>query len=311
MSDYALAVDVGATKVALALVDSNFLVTQKQEVLVHENLQLWDEIAAVSQSLLEHAGGSVIGVGIGSAGPLHLKTGAVSPVNIKSWRNFPIVANFAKVTKNSNVVLHGDAMAMVHAESRLGAGKGISHLLGIVVSTGIGGGLILNDSLYTGETGNAFFIGHHTINFNGIECACGRLGCVETYASGPRMVAIAKERGWSGGELGFKDLAESARQGDSIALEVIDEGARALAIGIVNSIGSLDLRTVVVGGGVAQAGDIYWEPLRFHLNHESRFTDFIVGIDARPAELQRDAGILGAALGVLDTNSTEVILQNI
>ena len=307
MSDYALAVDVGATKVALALVDSKFMVVHKHEVLVYQNSRLWEDIAQTTLALIEHAGGSVIGVGIGSAGPLHLKTGAISPVNIKAWRKFPIVANFTEVTKNSNVVLHGDAMAMVHAESRIGAGKGISNMLGIVVSTGIGGGLILDDALYTGETGNAFFIGHQTINFNGIKCACGRLGCVETYASGPRMVAIARERGWSGGEFGFKDLAESARQGNSIALEVIDEGTRALAIGIVNSIGSLDLRTVVVGGGVAQAGDIYWEPFRFHLKNESRFTDFIADIDARPAELQRDAGILGAALGVLDQSLNETI----
>ena len=311
MREFALAVDVGATKVALALVDREFLISHKHEILVHENSQLWEEIARTTESLVIHAGGSVIGVGIGSAGPLHLSTGSISPVNIKAWRNFPIVEKFAELTRNSNVVLHGDAMAMVHAESRLGAGVGSPNLLGIVVSTGIGGGLILNDSLYTGETGNAFFIGHHTINFNGIECACGRRGCVETYASGPRMVSIALERGWSDGDSDFKDLAESARQGNAIALEVINEGARALAIGIVNSIGSLDLRTVVVGGGVAQAGEIYWEPFRFHLINESRFTDFISGIDVRPAVLQRDAGILGAALGVLDKAPTDSIFEKI
>lgn len=309
MSNYALAVDVGATKVALALVDRQFSVEFKQEVFVKDNPQLWEEISQVTEELLNQAGGSFIGVGIGSAGPLHLDSGAISPVNIPVWRRFPIVSKFAELTENQNVILHGDAMALAHAEFRLGAGQGVSNMLGIVVSTGIGGGLILNDSLYTGETGNAYFIGHHTINFDGLQCACGRLGCVETYASGPRMVAIAQDRGWNG-ESSFIALAESARQGNSTALQVIDEGARALAIGIVNSIGSLDIRTVVVGGGVSQAGDVYWKPLRHHIAHEARFTDFISDIDLRLAQLQRDAGIVGAALGVLDETPATSLFQN-
>lgn len=309
MSEFALAVDVGATKVALALVDRNFSVQSKSEVFVHENGRLWEEIEEITVNLLDDAGGSVIGIGIGSAGPLHLDEGAISPVNISAWRQFPIVPKFANLTGNTNVVLHGDAMALAHAEFRLGAGRGVSNMLGLVVSTGIGGGLILNDALFTGETGNAFFIGHHTINFDGIECACGRQGCVETYASGPRMVTIAEERGWRG-EPTFIGLAESARQGNSTALAVIDEGARALAIGIVNSIGSLDIRTVVIGGGVSQAGDVYWNPLRYHIKNEARFTDFISGLDLRSAQLQRDAGIVGAALGVLDERSKEPIFLN-
>ena len=309
MSRYALAVDVGATKVALALVDRQFSVGFKQEVFVKENPHLWDEIAEVTEQLLDSAGGSFIGVGIGSAGPLHLDSGAISPVNIPVWRKFPIVSKFAEITENQNVVLHGDAMALAHAEFRLGAGQGVANMLGIVVSTGIGGGLILNDSLYTGETGNAYFIGHHTINFDGLQCACGRLGCVETYASGPRMVAIAQDNGWVG-EPSFIALAESARQGNATALQVIDEGARALAIGIVNSIGSLDIRTVVVGGGVSQAGEVYWNPLRHHIANESRFTDFISDIDLRLAQLQRDAGIVGAALGVLDEAPSTSLFQN-
>ena len=120
------------------------------------------------------------------------------------------------------------------------------------------------------------------------------------------MVEIANSRGWKG-EASFIALAESARGGDATALEVIDEGARALAIGIVNSIGSLDIQTVVIGGGVSQSGDVYWNPLRYHVKNEARFTDFISNIDLRPAQLQRDAGIVGAALGVLDAHSTEPV----
>ena len=309
MNRYALAVDVGATKVALALVDRSFAVKTKQEVFVQGNEKLWEDIASITTQLLNEADGALIGIGIGSAGPLHLDIGAISPVNIPGWRKFPIVSKFEEVTEHHNIVVHGDAMALTHAEFRLGAGRGVSNMLGITVSTGIGGGLILNSTLYTGETGNAYFMGHHTSNLDGIMCACGRNGCVETYASGPRMVAIAKSRGWHGGQ-SFIDLADSARLGNPTALEVIDEGARALAIGIVNSLGSLDIRTVVIAGGVSQAGDVYWKPLRHHMKNEARFTDFITDIDLRAAQLQTDVGIVGAALGVLDESSKESFFQN-
>jgi glucokinase len=305
-----LAVDVGATKVAVALVDENYSIREKYEISVLNNSNLWDELADVSTKLLKTADGGLLGVGIGSAGPIQQKDGLVSPVNIKVWRGFPIVEKFASLTNNSNVVLHGDAMAMVHAEWRLGAGIGTSNLLGIVVSTGIGGGLILENNLHMGESGNSFFLGHQAINFDGIECTCGRIGCLEAYASGPRMVAMAAERGWKNTDGRFEALAESARDGDGLALEIIDQGARALAIGIVNSVASLDLKTVVVGGGVAQSGEIYWEPLRRHIKNEAQYANFLEDIDLRAAKLQRDAGILGAALGVFDQNISSENFQN-
>jgi glucokinase len=119
------------------------------------------------------------------------------------------------------------------------------------------------------------------------------------------MVAIAKSRGWNNGG-SFIELAADARKGDKIALQVIDEGTRALAIGIINTLGNLDIRTVVIGGGVSQAGEIYWEPLRRHVKNESRYSGFLNEIVLRPAELSRDAGLIGAALGVLDGNSVLV-----
>lgn len=304
MAKVALAVDIGATKVALALVGHDYVAHQKEELLIgnSSSQELWESISKRANSLIAGLNGNLLGVGIGSAGPLHLEKGAISPVNIPIWREFPIVQRFQEVSGHHNVVLHGDAMALAHAEHVLGAGRGVSHMLGMVVSTGVGGGLIIDNKVFTGDSGNASFIGHQTINFDGEVCACGRNGCVETYASGPRMVAIAQSRGWKEGKT-FIDLALSARNGDPTALSVIDEGARALAIGIVNTLGSLDIHTVVVGGGVSQAGDIYWKPLRFHVQNEARYTGFLKDIVIKPAELNRDAGLIGAALGVLDNNA--------
>jgi glucokinase len=300
MSRQVLAVDIGATKIALAAVNEDFSISHKIEIFVHESENLWNAIKEVALQITKDTGEEILGVGIGSAGPLHLTTGSISPVNIKQWRSFPIVDSFKELLGLSTVVLHGDAMALAHAEHRLGAGRGVSHLLGMVVSTGIGGGLILNGRVFTGESGNASFIGHHTINFDGIECACGRRGCVESYASGPRMVEIAEGRGWKSDTRSFMELAADARSGNSVAMEVIDEGARALAIGITNALTTLDIRTVVLGGGVAQAGEVYWKPLREHVVNEARFTDFLADIQVKPAELERDSGLIGAALGVFD-----------
>lgn len=304
MARAALAVDIGATKIALAIVGKNFAVEEKTELVIgpQNSTELWSSISRNAEGLLSGLNGDLVGVGIGSAGPIHLDGGSISPVNIPIWRDFPIVEKFQELSGHSNVVLHGDAMALAHAEHILGAGRGCANMLGMVVSTGVGGGLIIDNKVFTGDSGNASFIGHQTINFDGAACACGRRGCVETYASGPRMVAIAHERGWSSGNT-FIELAAAARSGDSLAIEVIDEGARALAIGIVNTLGNLDIHTVVVGGGVSQAGEIYWVPLRKHLANESKYAGFLDDINLRPAELDRNAGLIGAALGVLDDGS--------
>jgi glucokinase len=173
-------------------------------------------------------------------------------------------------------------------------------MFGMVVSTGVGGGLVLGGKLFTGLTGNASYFGHHSISFEGEQCVCGRVGCVETYASGPKMVKYAQELGWKGQNSDFKSLAQDAREGNEFALASIDRGSKALANAIVNVLEILDINTVVVGGGVSEAGEIYWEPLRNHVKSESKFAGFLGEIDLRQAKLDRDASLLGAALGVLD-----------
>lgn len=300
MSKYALAVDIGATKAALGIVTDKFQVLEKVEVPTGAGTAIWQDIEGASKSLLANADGQCLGVGIGSAGPLHLSEGEISPVNIPNWRNFPIVEKFSNLVGTENVVLHGDAMALAHAEYKLGAGQNTDNMFGLVVSTGIGGGLILGGKLFTGVTGNASYFGHHSISFEGKKCVCGRIGCVETYASGPKMVEYAKELGWQNSDTDFKSLAADARNGNEYALASIDRGSRALANAIVNVLDILDINTVVVGGGVSEAGDIYWNPLRKHVKNEAKFAGFLEEIDLRAAKLDRNAGLLGAALGVLD-----------
>ena len=296
-SQLALAVDVGATKIAIALVDSEHSIISQREVPSGTNPNLWEELQAAIIELTGSHLHNLRGVGIASAGPIDRITGEISPVNIPGWRNFPLVSNLKELTGSDRVVLHGDAMALANAEHKVGAARTIENFLGIVVSTGIGGGLILNNELYLGESGNVSYFGHHIINFDeSIQCGCGRRGCLEQYARGPMMVDRAKKSGWAGSD--FKELAVSARSGDAAAIEAIDYGSRALAIGCINILQSLDIHTVVIGGGVAQAGDIYWGPLRKHFINESREIGFLKKIDLIPAQLERDAGLIGAALAL-------------
>jgi glucokinase len=297
----ALGVDVGATKIAIALVDGNYQVRNRVEVAssATDGFELWGRVASATNDILRKSEATLIGVGIGSAGPIYPNAGTISPVNIPVWRDFPIVECFREVAHVDRVSLHGDAMALAHAEHKVGAGVGSKNMLGIVVSTGVGGGLILNNQLFEGDTGNTSYIGHSSINFQGLECACGRLGCVEAYASGPNMVALAKQNGWVSSSNSFIDVAEAARTGDLAALNAIEVGSKALAVGMVNFVESLDISHIVIGGGVAQAGEIYWNPLMKHIRAEAKYAGFLSDLKVSPAKLSLDAGLIGAALGVL------------
>ena len=297
----ALGVDVGGTKIAIALVDGKLGVSERIDVPSSstDGFELWGRIADATKEILSKADRDIVGIGIGSAGPIYPNSGTVSPVNIPVWRDFPLVKCFRDVFQIERVALHGDAMALAHAEHKIGAGVGSQNMLGIVVSTGIGGGLILDNKLFEGETGNTSYFGHSSIDFQGKKCACGRTGCVEAYASGPNMVSLAKELGWQSLSDSFIDVASAARSGDAAALQAIETGSKALAVGLVNFVGSLDIGHIVIGGGVAQAGDIYWNPLMKHIRAESAFYGFLGDLKVSPAKLTTDAGLIGAALGVL------------
>lgn len=163
----ALGVDVGGTKIAIALVDGKLGVSERIDVpsFATDGFELWGRIADAATEILSKANGEVVGIGIGSAGPIYPIPGTVSPVNIPVWRDFPLVKCFQDVFQIDRVTLHGDAMALAHAEHKIGAGVGSRNMLGIVVSTGIGGGLIIDNELFDGETGNTSYFGHSSIDF--------------------------------------------------------------------------------------------------------------------------------------------------
>jgi glucokinase len=236
-------------------------------------------------------------VGIASAGPVDGPAGTVSPVNIGAWRGFPLVARVAahvrQVTGRRPVVgLAGDGHCFALGEHWLGAGRDVDSMVGVVLSTGVGGGAVLGGRLFGGRTGNAVHLGHISVNAWGPRCVCEGHGCVEMYARGPALVAAARARGWVGGD-DAGALTRDARSGDAVALAVVDEGMRALAAGIATTATELDVTTFVLGGGVSRAGEVVFGPLRRHLRDFATLP-YVAGIEVRPALLD-NAGLLGAA----------------
>jgi glucokinase len=184
---------------------------------------------------------------------------------------------------------------MALGEHWRGAGRGARFMLGMVVSTGVGGGLVLDGAPYHGRTGNAGHVGHVVVELDGQPCSCGGHGCVETVAAGPWMTRWALAHGWAappGADAAL--LAEAADAGDAVALKAFRRGATALAA-MIASVGAVcDLDVVVVGGGVARSGATLFDPLHEALAGYAGL-EFIRGLRVLPAALGGDAGLIGAA----------------
>ncbi|KUI22803.1 ROK family transcriptional regulator [Mycobacterium sp. GA-1285] len=296
MTDLTLALDIGGTKIAVGLVDDAGTLVHRAQVPtpVGDAERIWAAADSLLTEALATAGGWVRGAGIASAGPIDLSAGTVSPINIGGWQGFPIVERVATAV-GAPVRLAGDGLCMAMGEHWRGAGRGADFLLGMVVSTGVGGGLMLDGAPYDGRTGNAGHVGHIVVDPGGAPCTCGGRGCVETIAAGPRMAQWAREHGWNApAGADAKELADAANAGDVVALRAFRRGAVAVGA-MIASVGAVcDLDRVVVGGGVAKSGELLFDPVREALaSHAGLY--FIRGIEVVPAELGGDAGLVGAA----------------
>ncbi|GAA0360560.1 ROK family protein [Microbispora corallina] len=294
-----LAVDIGGTKFAAAAVTPDGEILVRAEVPLRgpdsADAVLAEVVARVTAEVPEARIG---GVGIGSAGPLDPVKGTVSPVNIPSWRGFPLVDALARMLPGRPVRLAGDAQCMALGEwwRGLPERERPRTLLGMVVSTGVGGGFVIDGVPYVGPTGNAGHIGHITVDPGGDACPCGGVGCVELLASGPSMVRWAAANGWTGPDA--RALAADAAAGHPVALAAFRRAADALATAILTASALVDLDHVVIGGGVAAAGPTLFDPLREAVARDAGM-GFLRRLRVDRTSLDRDAGLFGAAALVL------------
>lgn len=309
MNEVIAGIDIGGTKIAVALenlngekVASRRLPTQTE---IGARAIIENVFRAITEMLAENRV-DLAAVGIGCPSPLDIEKGLVmSPSNLRDWDNFPIVKLFGE-RFNIPVVLDNDANTAALGEYVHGAGRGFKNIIYITVSTGIGGGIIINGEIFHGVGAGAGEIGHTIVQPDGIRCNCGSTGCLETICAGVHIARRARERLANGepsimremtaniSKITAKTVVEAMRRNDKPAIEIWDETCRYLAVGIANSITLLAPEAVVIGGGIAAAtGEILFEPLQRLV---PQFVSMVPAdrINILPAELGSESGVCGA-----------------
>ncbi len=250
--------------------------------------------------------GGIVGVGLGSPGPLDRETGTVLETPNLRWRNFPLRDLIANAV-GLEAVLDNDANCAALGEWWMGAARRADTVIAVTVGTGVGGGIVLNGSVYHGASDVAGEIGHMTIDSTGRKCNCGNYGCLEAYASGPAIAARAVEGLEAGassilpamvdrdlGRITAETVYEAVVAGDTYATEVMRETARFLGTGVANLINVFNPEVVVVSGGVTRAGDHLFDPLRAEVRKRA-FRHASEHCRILPSELGGMAGVIGAA----------------
>ena len=300
----ALAVDLGGTKIEAALVDeagavlpdSRFRAPTGRGSSSQELAASTDAVVTKAISALPE-GSTLVGVGIGSAGPITVVGGLVSPLNLPSWRDYPLRDHIETLAGSLTgtvvpVTLRMDGECITIAEHWVGAGRGIDNLMGMVVSTGIGGGLILGGRAVAGPTGNAGHIGHVEVGGFDEPCLCGGTGCVEAVASGPHTVRWARAQGWVG-ETG-EDLATSYAAGDDIAIAAVRRSGRAIGQAIASATALVDLDVVAIGGGFSHVTPDLLDFVREAIDHRAPFP-FVAKVKVIASGLSGEGPLIGAA----------------
>jgi len=306
----ALAIDFGGTKVEAALVDAGGrLIDDSRHRQPTGREAPSNELAAAVVEVATRAlatlptGMLLMGAGIGCAGPIDHVEGTVSPLNILNWQRFPlrdliqsvlydhVADNVTDHASEHPVFLATDGLAFTLGEHWVGAGRGVANMMGMVVSTGIGGGLVLGGRPFHGAAGNAGHIGQVEVNAFEGEPTFGHPGALESVASGPHSVAWARRQGWTGST--GEDLARDYELGVESARAAIKRSGTAIGQAISSAAALLNLELVVVGGGFSHATpdlfDFIREPVAAH------YFDYVRRLRVVPSSLSGAGPLIGAA----------------
>jgi len=312
--NYVIGIDLGGTKIngALADLDGKIISQYTMPTNAAEGEEaVLGRIVMVIEKVMELADKStdnIKAIGIGSPGPLDAKEGIIITTPNLPFRNFQLVKPLVEKF-NIPTYLDNDANVAAIGEYMLGAGKGTTNMIYMTVSTGVGGGAILDGKVYRGGTSNALEIGHMTIVPDGPKCNCGNYGCIEALASGTAIARQAREALENGEETSLKnyekvtsyEVYKEAEKGDKVAIEILDRSFNYLGIAVANTITSFDPEMFVIGGGVSQMGSVLFDKVKEVVNKRcfkamSEFCKIV------PAGLGTDAGVMGAvALALLES----------
>lgn len=313
---FIVGIDLGGTNIAAGVMPTDgtreiamrMTPTKSSEgpsAVVDRIVSMIEDVIAQTQAETGAERSDFVGVGIGSPGPLDRSRGMVIVSPNLGWRDFPLRDEIGGRV-NLPASLDNDANCATLGEWWCGAAKGGRNVVGITIGTGIGGGLIIDGKLYHGSSDAAGEIGHTTIDSTGRRCKCGNYGCLEAYASGPAIAERAREALDVDGSSILLDLVEgdpsritslavfeASKRGDPVALEVVRDTAHFLGVGIANLINILNPDIVVVAGGVTQAGDLLFDPMRAEVRRRA-FKSSVDACKIVPGALPLSAGVVGA-----------------
>jgi glucokinase len=284
------AVDIGGTKFAVGIVSETGIILARTESPSFPERGAKAGISTIIKMLREtlaQAGGTLRGIGIGCTGPVNPSTGELGRNEfLPGWEGLNLVDELQKVFRVSTA-LENDADAAALGEFAWGAGRGLDRFIYLTVSTGIGGGIVLNGQLYRGADGSHPEIGHHVIDPSGPKCFCGAEGCWESLASG---LAFAR----SAGKPTAYEVCESARHGDVAALAAVEQQGFYLGLGLANLITLFVPDMIALGGGVMQSFDLFEDKINGIIQSTCRLVP-AEKTQLLPALLGRDVGLAGAA----------------
>jgi glucokinase len=307
--------DLGGTNLRAAIVDvstGEVLHQQSIPTLAREGYDaVMQRMADLFIQLIKSASmkkEEIGGIGIGVPGVLDLEKGETLflPNLPGTWPHVPLRDTIAKLTGLPTRLLN-DVRSITNGEWLFGAGRGFDTVAVFAIGTGIGGGLVINGQLHLGIGGTGGELGHSTIDFNGPKCGCGNYGCLEAYSSGPAIAAMGMKAVSQGLTTRIADLceydlnritpeliAEAARSGDEIAMDIYEKAGFYLGIAAANVCVSIGPRRIILGGGVAQAGNLLLEPMRRSVK-EHVFVMPVDQVEIVQSQLGNNAGVIGVA----------------
>jgi len=310
-------VDLGGTQIRAALADDEGSILRRTSCLTLAEEGVKPVVGRIKGAIYEVMGATereqLQGIGIVAPGPVALRKGIVRDApNLPGWKNVPLKA-LMEAEFGLPAVVGNDANLAALAEQRFGAGQGVSDLIYITVSTGIGGGIITDNRLLLGAQGFAAEVGHQTIEAHGPRCKCGNIGCLEALAAGPAIARCARELIRTGIGMAIADLVggdldkitakvvnQAAQAGDPVAIELFRQAGFYIGVGIVNLLHLFNPSLIVIGGSVTKAGDLLFEPIRATVRERAMASYYWENTPIVPATLGDDVGLLGAvALVVL------------
>jgi glucokinase len=310
-----IGIDLGGTNIAAGLVNDNCEIISKKSIPTNASRQVEEiikDMAILAQSLVEENGISkddISWVGIGSPGTVDTKNGVIIYANNIKFRNTPAADIFRKYY-DIPVFLGNDANCAALGEAYAGAAKGCDSAVAITLGTGLGGGIIIDRKIYAGFNGAGGELGHMVIVKDGVQCTCGRKGCWEAYSSATGLIRMTveamktdtekKSMLWNMLDGGLENVSGksaylAARQGDALAISVVDNYQAYLACGITNIINIFQPQIFCIGGGVSHEGDNLLKPLSKLIFRET-YTRKVTPTVLKLAILGNSAGIVGAAM---------------